>query len=66
MVFSDKLDEYGAGLRAREFSGALYSPHEVRVESRQAIPQLAAYLAERLWRNLPTPDDGAERGPAPS
>ena len=42
-----KLDEYGAGLRAQEFAGALYSPHEVRVELRQAIPQLAAYLAER-------------------
>ena len=36
-----------AGLRTAEFSAALYSPHEVRVESRQAIPQLAAYLAER-------------------
>jgi FAD dependent oxidoreductase TIGR03364 len=47
LIERDKLDEYGAGLRAREFSGALYSPHEVRVESRQAIPQLAAYLAER-------------------
>ena len=42
-----ELDEYGAGLRAQELSGALYSPHEVRVESRHAIPQLAAYLAER-------------------
>ena len=31
----------------RNFAGALYSPHEVRVESRHAIPQLAAYLAER-------------------
>jgi D-hydroxyproline dehydrogenase subunit beta len=42
-----RLDEYGAELRAQEFSGALYSPHEVRVESRHAIPQLAAYLDER-------------------
>src|SRR5580700_4138368 len=32
LIERDKLDEYGAGLRAREFSGALYSPHEVRVE----------------------------------
>jgi len=28
--------------------GALHSPHELRVESREAIPRLAAYLAERL------------------
>jgi FAD dependent oxidoreductase TIGR03364 len=27
--------------------GALYSPHELRVESRTAIPQLAAWLAEQ-------------------
>lgn len=41
------LDRYGAGLRTDRFAGALYSPHEVRVESRDAIPQLAAYLDER-------------------
>ena len=35
------------GLRAGEFAGALYSPHEIRVESREAIPKLAAWLAER-------------------
>ena len=27
------------------FAGALWSPHELRVESREAIPQLAAWLA---------------------
>jgi FAD dependent oxidoreductase TIGR03364 len=37
--------ELPAPLRAGH-AGALYSPHEVRVESRQAIPQLAAWLAE--------------------
>jgi FAD dependent oxidoreductase TIGR03364 len=47
LIEPGKLGEYGAGLRAHEFSGALFSPHEVRVESRHAIPQLAAYLAER-------------------
>ncbi|MDQ0391843.1 TIGR03364 family FAD-dependent oxidoreductase [Labrys monachus] len=41
------LADYGAGLRAGRFAGALYSPHEMRVESREAIPQLAAWLAER-------------------
>ena len=35
------------GLRAENFAGALHSPHELRVESREAIPKLAAYLAER-------------------
>jgi len=34
-------------LAAKDFAGALWSPHEVRVESRQAIPRLAAWLAER-------------------
>ena len=35
------------GLRTGEIAGALHSPHEVRVESRDAIPKLAAYLEER-------------------
>ena len=47
LIEPDRLADYGAGLRADEFVGALYSPHEVRVESRQAIPQLSAWLAER-------------------
>jgi FAD dependent oxidoreductase TIGR03364 len=33
-------------LRAGELAGALHSPHELRVESRDAIPRLAAHLAE--------------------
>lgn len=33
-------------LKADALSGALYSPHERRVESRLAIPKLAAWLAE--------------------
>ena len=37
----------GQGLRTAEFAGALHSPHEIRVESREAIPQVAAWLAER-------------------
>ncbi len=39
-------DSY-AGLRAGAFAGALHSPHEIRVESRDAIPRLAAYLEEQ-------------------
>jgi FAD dependent oxidoreductase TIGR03364 len=37
----------GQGLRTGEFAGALHSPHEIRVESREAIPKLAAWLAGR-------------------
>ena len=47
LVEPDELTEFGSDLRAHTFAGALYSPHEARVESRDAIPQLAAYLAER-------------------
>ncbi len=34
-------------LRTEGASAAMYSPHELRVESRAAIPQLAAWLTER-------------------
>ena len=42
-----QISGYGAGLRAADFAAALYSPHEIRVESREAIPRLAAFLEER-------------------
>jgi FAD dependent oxidoreductase TIGR03364 len=48
LIEPHELSDYGSGLRMSEFAGALYSPHEVRVESREAIPQLAAWLSERL------------------
>jgi D-hydroxyproline dehydrogenase subunit beta len=48
LVEPTKLADYGSGLRAEKFAGALYSPHEARVESREAIPQLAAWLSERF------------------
>jgi D-hydroxyproline dehydrogenase subunit beta len=35
------------GLRCDRAVGAMYSPHELRVESRDAIPRLAAWLAGR-------------------
>ncbi|MCH7345156.1 TIGR03364 family FAD-dependent oxidoreductase [Pelomonas sp. CA6] len=35
------------GLNPEGLLGALYSPHELRVESREVIPRLAAWLAER-------------------
>ncbi|HZZ86964.1 MAG TPA: TIGR03364 family FAD-dependent oxidoreductase [Caulobacteraceae bacterium] len=36
------------GLGGPELVGALHSPHEIRVESRTAIPRLAAWLGEAL------------------
>lgn len=40
--------ELPAPLRAERVRAALYSPHELRVESREAVPRLAAYLQEAL------------------
>jgi len=47
LVEPGDIEAYGGGLRSSEFAAALYSPHEIRVESREAIPRLAAYLTER-------------------
>lgn len=56
----------------QDFAGGLWSPHEVRIESRQAIPQLAAFLAERhgvefrretAVRSIAPPDIETSRGP---
>jgi FAD dependent oxidoreductase TIGR03364 len=37
-----------AGLGGEDLKGALYSPHELRLESRDAIPALTAWLREAL------------------
>ena len=47
LVEPGRIDDLGLGLRTRDFAGALHSPHELRVESREAIPRLAAFLTER-------------------
>ena len=47
LVEPKDIETYGTGLRSQSFAAALFSPHEIRVESREAIPRLAAYLAER-------------------
>ena len=47
LIEPNDIDAFGQGLRSSDFSAALYSPHEIRVESREAIPRLAAYLAEQ-------------------
>ena len=59
-------------IRKNNITGALYSPHEVRVESRTAIPRLAAWLEEEhdvdfLWHtsvsHVETPKIETSRGP---
>lgn len=44
--FRQVLAERAPALRSADAVAALYSPHEVRVESREAIPQLARWLTE--------------------
>ena len=41
------------GERTEGAAAAMYSPHELRVESRLAIPQLAAWLACGLGQAAP-------------
>src|SRR5271154_3271458 len=48
LVEPGEIEAYGQGLRTQAFAGALFSPDEIRVESRGAIPRLAAYLTERF------------------
>lgn len=44
---ADEAAALAPALRTDGASAAMYSPHELRVESRSAIPRLAAWLAER-------------------
>lgn len=71
LLESDALNRDYPGLAGEEFAGALWSPHEVRVESRQAIPLLATFLAERYGvefrretavRSVEPPDIETSRG----
>jgi FAD dependent oxidoreductase TIGR03364 len=48
LVSPGTFREASGGLGGEDLLGALYSPHELRIESREAIPQLSAWLAERL------------------
>jgi FAD dependent oxidoreductase TIGR03364 len=43
-----EVAEFCPGARPEHLTGALYSPHELRVESREAVHQLAAWLAETM------------------
>jgi FAD dependent oxidoreductase TIGR03364 len=45
IITPDRLAETMPAIRSNNIRGALWSPHELRVESRDAIPQLARWLA---------------------
>jgi FAD dependent oxidoreductase TIGR03364 len=46
LMSPDTFREQAHGLGGPDLRGALYSPHELRVESRTAIPALAAWLQQ--------------------
>ncbi|HWY64105.1 MAG TPA: TIGR03364 family FAD-dependent oxidoreductase [Rhizomicrobium sp.] len=46
LMSPDAFREQAHGLGGPDLRGALYSPHELRVESRTAIPALAAWLQQ--------------------
>jgi FAD dependent oxidoreductase TIGR03364 len=48
LLTADEFRRESGGLGGEALAGALLSPHEIRVESRTAIPALAAWLAEQL------------------
>jgi FAD dependent oxidoreductase TIGR03364 len=48
LVSADAFRSAAGGLGGPDLQGALYSPHELRVESRTAIPCLTAWLQEVL------------------
>lgn len=47
LVSAKELAEKASGINADQVVGALWSPHELRVESREAIPLLTTWLEER-------------------
>ncbi|MFN7165582.1 MAG: TIGR03364 family FAD-dependent oxidoreductase [Pannonibacter sp.] len=68
----DEATAFVPALRSDRITGAFHSPHELRVESREALPRLAAWLAEVhgvtfLWSTavtgIDTPRLETSRGP---
>ena len=47
LLTATQAQDYAPALRTQAAALTLYSPHEVRVESREAIPQVTRYLAEK-------------------
>jgi FAD dependent oxidoreductase TIGR03364 len=48
LLAPERFRELANGLGGPDLKGALFSPHEIRVESRNAIPRLAAWLKDSL------------------
>ena len=48
LLTADAFRSVTGGFGGDDLHGALYSPHEIRVESRHAIPQLARWAQDRL------------------
>jgi|HubBroStandDraft_1064217.scaffolds.fasta_scaffold33638_2 FAD dependent oxidoreductase TIGR03364 len=48
LLTAREFREVSGGLGGPDLAGALFSPHELRVESRDAIPALAAWLEQTL------------------
>jgi FAD dependent oxidoreductase TIGR03364 len=48
LIAQDAFRSLASGLGGADLLGALFSPHDLRVESRTAIPALAAWLKERF------------------
>lgn len=48
LVAPGRFRELSDGLGGADLKGALFSPHEIRVESRDVIPRLAAWLRDSL------------------
>jgi hypothetical protein len=47
--------EFCPGAKPETLTGALYSPHELRVESREAVHQVAAWLVETMGVTIVRP-----------
>ena len=48
LLSAEAFRRESGGLGAADLAGALYIPHEIRVESREAIPALTRWLAEAM------------------
>jgi len=59
-----EIAAYGDGLRTGGFAGALHSPHEIRVESRDADPEAGGLARRGARRDLLARNRRAGRSPA--
>ena len=55
------IETYGTGLRSKSFAGALYSPHEIRVEFARGDPAPGGLSRRALRCDVPTRDSRPRR-----